>query len=189
MPLAILLIERGGSPYKGMWALPGGFVGPDEDLDACAKRELHEETAVDAPFLLHFANFSAPDRDPRERVISVAYLALLRSDLVVPNAGSDAAAVRWFGTDELPPLAFDHARIIEAAVGSLRARLDDGEMIFRLLPERFTLSELQAAYEAVAGKRTDKRNFRNKMSGLRLVRETGEMTRGPHRPARIFVRA
>jgi 8-oxo-dGTP diphosphatase len=184
--LALLLIRRGGEPFKGMWALPGGFLEPDEDLDACARRELLEETGVEAARLRCFGNFSAPRRDPRERVISVAYLALLRSGQIVPKAGSDAAAARWFDVEALPPVAFDHAEIVEAAVGSLRANLDDGESVFDLAPERFTLSQLQAAYEAISGRRTDKRNFRKKFEAM--ARATGETERGPHRPARIFMR-
>jgi 8-oxo-dGTP diphosphatase len=120
--LFLLLIQRGGEPFRGRWALPGGFIEEREDLDSCARRELKEETGLEAKELLHFANFSDPDRDPRERVISVAYLALLPESAATAKAGSDAASLAWHAVDALPPLAFDHAEIIAAALVALRRR-------------------------------------------------------------------
>jgi 8-oxo-dGTP diphosphatase len=187
--LAILLIRRGGAPFKNSWALPGGFLRPDEDLDACARRELEEETAVETALLRQFGVFSDPRRDPRERVISVAYLALLPSDQAVATAGSDASATRWSLVGELPKLAFDHASIIEAAIRSLRSLVQSGEILLSLVPERFTLGQLQEAYEGVMGEPADKRNFRARFLASGLLRESGELERGPHRPARLFVRA
>jgi 8-oxo-dGTP diphosphatase len=187
--LAILLITRKEEPFCGMWALPGGFVREDENLDACARRELLEETGVDAPMLRQFANFSEPERDPRERVISVAYLALLQSDRIKPQAGTDASAVGWFRMSAIPPLAYDHGTIVEAAIRSLRDLLDDPDILFNLVPERFTLSQLQSAYEAVLGRPTDKRNFRNRLLSTDLLRETKDLERGAHRPAMIYERA
>jgi ADP-ribose pyrophosphatase YjhB (NUDIX family) len=125
--LAILLIRRGEAPFKGRWALPGGFLRPDENLDACARRELVEETAVETALLRQFGVFSDPSRDPRERVISVAYLALLPFDQAVATAGSDASDTRWSLVGELPKLAFDHASIIETAVRSLRSLVQSGD--------------------------------------------------------------
>jgi len=187
--LAVLLIERGLDPFRGCWALPGGFLKPTEDLDTCARRELFEETNVEAPLLRHFGNFSAPDRDPRERVISVAYLALLRSDQVVLKAGTDASAAQWFGIAERPPLAFDHEIIVNAAIASLQAWIERDDILLNLLPEKFTLSQAQAAYEAISGEPIDKRNFRAKILATGLLRETDDMARGAHRPARIYTRA
>ena len=118
--LSLLLIERRNEPFRGLWALPGGFLQPDEDLDACARRELREETGVEAPALRQFGVFSNPKRDPRERVMSVAYVGVVSGTDALPAAGSDAAAARWFAVDALPPLAFDHAEIVARAREALR---------------------------------------------------------------------
>ncbi|WP_337187217.1 NUDIX domain-containing protein [Phenylobacterium sp.] len=184
--LHVLLIERGGEPFLGAWALPGGFVQPEEDLDACARRELQEETGVEADVLFHFANFSAPARDPRERVISVAYLALMPSDELRVAGSSDAAQAQWFPIGDLPPLAFDHEEILRQALANLGARARGVTLLFALLPPRFTLSQLQAAYEAVTGEEAEKRNFRKMVLGLDCVRETDDFAHGSHRPARLY---
>lgn len=120
--LKVLLIRRGAEPFKGKWAFPGGFVEEDEDLDACARRELHEETGIEAADIQLFANFSAPGRDPRGRTITAAYYAMVDSGAVRPAAGSDAAGVGWFPAAAPPPLAFDHAEILAKAMATLRAR-------------------------------------------------------------------
>lgn len=184
--LNVLLIERGGEPFKGAWALPGGFLQPDEELDACALRELREETGVDADLLVHFGNFSAPGRDPRERVISVAYLALLPSDELRLEADTDAAEARWFPIDAPPALAFDHAMILKRALAALSSQAGRITPLFALLPPRFTLSQLQAAYEAVIGEEAEKRNFRKMIATLDCVRETEDFVHGAHRPARLY---
>jgi len=118
--LGLLLIERRNEPFRGRWALPGGFLEPDEDLDTCARRELREETGIEAPALRQFGVFSDPKRDPRERVISVAYVGVVPATDTLPDAGSDAAAARWFAVDALPQLAFDHAMIVARAREALR---------------------------------------------------------------------
>ncbi|MBL8556010.1 MAG: NUDIX hydrolase [Phenylobacterium sp.] len=184
--LHVLLIERAGEPFKGAWALPGGFLQPDEELDACARRELREETSVEAEVLVHFGNFSAPGRDPRERVISVAYLALLASDELRLAADTDAAQAQWFALDALPELAFDHATILQRALAALGARAREVQPLFALLPPRFTLSQLQGAYEAVIGEEVEKRNFRKMVATLACVRETEDFVHGAHRPARLY---
>lgn len=184
--LNVLLIERGGDPYRGAWALPGGFLQPDEELDACAQRELREETGVDADVLIHFGNFSAPDRDPRERVISVAYLALLPSDELRIQADTDAAQAKWFALNDLPKLAFDHEVILGRALEALSSRARQVSPLFALLPPRFTLSQLQGAYEAVIGEEAEKRNFRKMVATLECVRETDDFVHGAHRPARLY---
>jgi len=184
--LNVLLIERGAEPYLGAWALPGGFLMPDEELDQCARRELREETGVDADLLLQFGTFSAPDRDPRERVISVAYLALLASDELRLEASTDAAQARWFPVGDLPELAFDHAQILGRALEVLAARARQISPLFALLPARFTLSQLQGAYEAVTGEDAEKRNFRKMVSTLDCVTETEDFAHGAHRPARLY---
>lgn len=186
--LQLLLIRRANPPFQGQWALPGGFLDIDEDIDTCAARELAEETGLTDLYLEQLYTFGAPGRDPRERVISVAYYALVCSDRVRhAAAASDAAAVAWFAFDALPPLAFDHAQIIAKAHERLVAKLDYSSIALQLLPETFTLSELQAIYETLRNEPLDKRNFRKHMLSLDLIEETGEMKRnGKHRPARAY---
>lgn len=189
--IALLLVKRRDAPFAGRWALPGGFLKDNEDLDSCARRELREETNVDAKFLEHFGNFSSPDRDPRERVISIAYFALVESKGIILRAGTDAAEARWWPAEKLPSkrmLAFDHEQIIGEALNALRSRAEDFEILFSLLPEKFTLSELQVVYEAVSAKTTDKRNFRKKVQASNLIDETSEFERGNFRPARLYRR-
>lgn len=184
--LNVLLIERGAEPHLGAWALPGGFLQPDEELDECARRELLEETGVAADLLLQFGTFSAPDRDPRERVISVAYLALLASDDLHLEASTDAVQARWFPVGDLPRLAFDHDAILRRALEVLGVHARQVSPLFALLPARFTLSQLQGAYEAVTGEDAEKRNFRKMVIGLGCVRETEDFSHGAHRPARLY---
>jgi 8-oxo-dGTP diphosphatase len=186
--LHLLLIRRVNPPYADMWALPGGFLDIDEDLDRCAARELAEETGLSGLFLEQLYTFGRPDRDPRDRVISVAYYALLPEHrLSEPHAASDAAAVGWFPVDELPPLAFDHGDIIRLAHQRLVAKLDYSNIALQFMPETFTLSELQRVYESVRGEALDKRNFRKHIMARGQIEETGGQRRsGKHRPAREY---
>jgi 8-oxo-dGTP diphosphatase len=185
--LCVLLIERLNEPHQGMWALPGGFLEIDEDLETCAKRELHEETGIKGVYLEQLYTFGAPERDPRERIISVTYFALARSDNLQPKAASDAAQVAWFALTELPPLAFDHDEIIRLAHQRLVAKLNYSTIAFQLMPESFTLSQLQAVYETLLDEQLDKRNFRKGMLARGILQETGEFARnGKHRPAKTY---
>jgi len=185
--LKLLLIRRGGKPFKGHWALPGGFLDIDEDLGECALRELEEETGVSGVYLEQLRTYGRPGRDPRERVISVAYYALAPSEHLSIKAASDAAEVSWFPAGDLPPLAFDHAEIIQAAYERLVAKLDYSTIAFRFMPERFTLGELQDVYEILLDAELDKRNFRKWALALEQIEETGEQRRrGSHRPARLY---
>ena len=185
--LKLLLIKRAGQPYQGKWALPGGFVQMDEDLESGALRELQEETGLRDVYLEQLYTFGRPDRDPRERVITVAYYALIRSDQVSLTASTDAEAVGWFGLDELPPLAFDHTDIVDMAQQRLIAKLDYSTIAFQFMGDTFTLSELQSVYETILGEAIDKRNFRKWILALEQVEETGELRReGPHRPAKLY---
>ena len=186
--LSILLVKRANPPYQGEWALPGGFLDIDEDLDACAARELREETGISGVYLEQLYTFGATDRDPRERVISVTYYALVPQDaLAAPRAASDASDVGWHAFEELPELAFDHAEIARMAHSRLVAKLDYSTIAFQFMPETFTLSELQCVYEALLNQPIDKRNFRKRIVSLGLVEDTGNLCRnGKHRPAREY---
>ena len=148
--LNVLLIERGNDPYKGCWAFPGGFQNMDESALEGAKRELYEETGLRDAYIHQFHAFSAPDRDPRERVISIAYFALVR--LTDVKAGDDAAKAQWFPLDEIPPLAFDHDKMLREALKALRRMIHFEPIGVELLPENFTKTQLQSLYEAILGK-------------------------------------
>lgn len=189
--LSVLLIERGGFPYRGAWALPGGFIEPDEDADRAAARELSEETGL-ATFPGHLEQlrtYAAPDRDPRMRVVSIAYLGFM-PNLPAPTAGSDAASVRWWAVDDLPDLAFDHATIVADGVERARAKLEYTSLAASFLTEPFTLSELRRVYEAVWGVELHVGNFRRKvLSTDGFVEALGEKTPSSGgRPAELYRR-
>ena len=185
--LKVLLIERGLEPFKGCWALPGGFVRVDETLNAAARRELQEEAGLTNVFLEQLYTFGAVDRDPRERVVSVAYYALVKLTEHAAKAATDAANAQWFRVSKVPKLAFDHADILGAAVGRLKGKVRYQPIGFELLPPKFTLSQLQHLYEAVLGTELDKRNFRKKVLSFGLLvplKEIQMLVR--HRPAQLF---
>lgn len=185
--LKLLLIERGLQPFKGYWALPGGFVQMDETLDDAARRELAEEAGLRDVFLEQLYTFGAVRRDPRERVVSVAYYALVKMAANRAKAATDAAEARWFAISKLPELAFDHAEIFRVALARLRGKLRYQPIGFELLPTKFTLSQLQHLYEAVLGTELDKRNFRKKILGFDLLVPLKEtLMDGAHRPARLY---
>lgn len=185
--LRVLLIERELPPFEGSWALPGGFVRMEESLDEAARRELDEEAGVAVGWLEQLYTFGAVDRDPARRVISVAYFALIDAAALRPRAGGDATAVGWFDVDALPPLAFDHETMIRYAHQRLRYKTEYAPVAFQLLPEDLTLSELQAVYEVILGKRLDKRNFRRKVLGLEILEPTGHTRQeGRGRPAALY---
>lgn len=185
--LKVLLIRRALDPFKGSWALPGGFVRVDETLDAAARRELQEEAGLQGVFLEQLYTFSAIERDPRERVISVAYYALVKLASHDTRAATDAADARWFPISKVPKLAFDHADILAMALTRLKGKVRYQPIGFELLPPKFTLSQLQHLYEAVLAVPLDKRNFRKKVLGFGLLvpLEETQMT-GRHRPAQLF---
>lgn len=171
--LHVLLIERGLEPYMGSWALPGGFMKIDETVEQCALRELKEETGVEDIYLEQFHVFSAVGRDPRERVVTVAFLALVRKSDFRLIAGDDAAGASWFELGKLPPLAFDHHDIIDMARKRLPELMRTKPIGFKLLDEKFSMNELQRLYEAVNGTTYDRRNFARKMSSTGLLRDEG----------------
>lgn len=187
--LKVLLIQRNHEPFADKWALPGGFVDMDEDLEAAALRELAEETNVTDVYLEQLYTFGEPDRDPRTRVITVAYFALLSVDQVAKQqirGASDANDARWWSMYALPELAFDHDRILHYALQRLRWKLEWTALGFLLLPEEFTLSELQKVYETVLNEPLDKRNFRRKILATDVLEETGNIREGDHRPAKLY---
>ena len=186
--LCVLLVKRKRWPFAGMWAIPGGFVRMDESLEEAAARELAEETGVRDVYREQLYTFGDPDRDPRTRVITVSYFAIVPAGAVDdPVAGSDAADVSWFPVDALPALAFDHEEIIDYALTRLRYKLEYTMVGFELLPATFTLSELQHTYELILGEPLDKRNFRRKVLSAEILEPTGEKRReGEGRPARLY---
>jgi 8-oxo-dGTP diphosphatase len=185
--LQVLLIRRGIPPFEGRWALPGGFVLNDESLEAAARRELEEEAGVRDVYLEQLYTFGEPDRDPRGRVVTVAYYALLTTDAAPLVAGTDAGAARWMPARAHPPLPFDHEQILAYALGRLINKLEYTTVGFKLLPRKFTLSQLQRVYEAVLGRPLDKRNFRRKMALLAVLKPLEEWVQdGPSRPARLY---
>ena len=185
--LQVLLIERGEDPFKGSWALPGGFVRMEESLEACAKRELAEEAGLTGVYLEQLATFSEVNRDPRERVISVAYFTLTPCEHLHLSAGTDAVDARWFPILDLPELAFDHTKIIETAKQRLASKMEYSSIGLQFMSEEFTLSQLQVVYEQATGKILDKRNFRKWILSLDLIAETGKKyAAGAHRPAMLY---
>jgi 8-oxo-dGTP diphosphatase len=184
--LQVLLIKRKSTPFKGMWAIPGGFVDIDESLDTAARRELGEETDIRDVYLEQLYTFGDVERDPRGRVITVAYLALVSIHAAIPHAGDDAADVRWWSIYDLPQLAFDHDRILPYALQRLRYKLEYSAVGFELLPEVFTLSELQRAYEVILCEKLDRRNFRRKVLSAKVIEGTGEYRSGEGRPAQLY---
>lgn len=167
--LKILLIRRGIEPYKGEWALPGGFLKMDESAEECAKRELREETGVTGSTIKQFYTFTRPDRDPRERVITIAFYALMRWQHA--EGADDAEFADWLPVDQLPPLAFDHAEIVKLALETIRRDIFFEPVGFDLLNEIFSMTELQKVYEAILGKEFDRRNFAKKMKHLNILEE------------------
>ena len=167
--IKVLLIQRGAEPYMGRWAFPGGFMNMDETVEQCAQRELEEETGLKSVAVEQFYTFSAVDRDPRERVISVAHYALVRLSEV--QGGDDAALARWFAMDEIPSLAFDHDEMLKMAKNRLKERLHLEPMGIELMPETFSMNELQNLYEAIMEQKFDCKKFSDNMLNLGILSE------------------
>ncbi|MEN0005389.1 MAG: NUDIX domain-containing protein [Bacteroidota bacterium] len=185
--LKVLLIQRAHAPFEGQWALPGGFVDMDETLEQAALRELEEETGVKDVFIEQLYSFGHPERDPRGRVVSVAYFALINLMAHPVQAASDARTVKWFEIDQIPSLAFDHDRILHMAIARLRSKVRYQPIGFELLPEQFTLSQLQQLYESILGvDQLNKRNFRTKILKMGVLTAVGIQKGVAHRPAKLY---
>ena len=185
--LKVMLIQRNLAPFQGEWALPGGFVRMNESLDAAARRELAEETGIKDVFLEQLFTFGTPDRDPRDRVVSVAYYALVNLIEHPVQAATDASHAEWFGISEIPALAFDHNAILTMAIARLKGKVRYAPIGFELLPQKFTLTELQKLYETILGVTLDKRNFRKKIIKMDLLLELDEKQTGvAHRAAKLY---
>lgn len=185
--LKVALIERKKPPFVGKWAIPGGFMSGDETVEEAAFRELQEETGIHDIYLEQFHVFSNPKRDPRGRVITVAFFALINAEQCELVATEDAARAKWWSVSNLPPLAFDHDEIYSMALDRLRSALKSRPLAFELLPKKFTLSQLQELHEQVFGMSLDKRNFRKKIHKMDFIHPTGSSTTGErHRPAMLY---
>jgi 8-oxo-dGTP diphosphatase len=185
--LKVLLIQRDLEPFAGQWALPGGFARVEETLDEAVLRELREETGLERVYLEQLYTFGEPGRDPRERVVTVAYYALVKLGDHRVRAATDARNAAWFQVCDLPGLAFDHEAIIEVALRRLKGKVRYEPVGFELLPKKFTLTQLQHLYEAVLETAVDKRNFRKKLLGMGLLIETDEIEQDvAHRAARLY---
>lgn len=184
--LKILLIQRKYEPFRGGYAIPGGFVKEDEELEDAVKRELAEETGVTGVFLKQLGAYGKVDRDPRGRILSVAFAALINPHQRL-EATTDAMSAEWFAIDNLPTLAFDHDKIIAEALDFLRFELQTTNIANQVLPEFFTLSQLQGLYESVLSKKLDKRNFRRRIKEMAVLKETEKThMEGAHRPAKLY---
>lgn len=185
--LQVLLIKRAAWPYMGYWALPGGFVRMKEDLDSAAAREIFEECGVKDLFLEQLYTFGDPKRDPRTRVITVAYYALAPETEIKEIQRDEVKEAGYFPVDDLPRMAFDHKQIIQIGFERLKAKIGYSSIAFALLPKQFSLSEIQNVYEIIYGKKIDKRNFRKWILSSGLLASTGKMKKGmAHRPALLY---
>lgn len=185
--LSVLLVERGLEPFKGCWALPGGFLKMDETVEQCAARELREETGVKDIFIEQLGAFSDVDRDPRGRVVTIAFYALVRQSSYAVIGGDDAAKASWFALTDVPRLAFDHDRILRVAEKHLRMKIHFEPIGFHLLDKKFTMQQLQSIYESILDTHFDRRNFRKKMLSLGYINQLDEQVEGTaHRKPYLY---
>lgn len=185
--ISVLLIKRKYEPFKGMWAIPGGFVLQDESLEEAVERELKEETGVEINYLEQLYTFGSPKRDPRSRVVSIAYFGLVHPNAFDIFAATDAEEVQWYTIDKLPQLSFDHQEILQFAITRLRAKITYEPIGFELLDEKFPFSDLEKLYTTLLGRPIDRRNFRKKILSLDILDELDEkISKGSGRPANLF---
>jgi 8-oxo-dGTP diphosphatase len=181
--LKLLLTERQKEPFKNMWSLPGGFLSMNETAEECAKRTLLEKTGIKNVFIEQLYTFTDIERDPRERIISVSYFALVDTKQFHIIAGRNTVQAEWFGIAKLPKLAFDHKVIVNTALQRLKGKVTYQPIGFELLQEKFTLTQLQRIYEAILEKNIDKRNFRKKILATGLLKPLNEKERNVARKA------
>jgi len=187
--VSVLLILRKYAPYKDLWALPGGFLLEKESLEEAVTRELQEETGIKVNYLEQLYTFGDPGRDPRQRVISVAYFALVKNSLYQEiKASTDAEDVKWFNFKKLPKLAFDHKKILDTAIERVRSKIRYQPIGFELLDKKFPFSDLEKLYTALLDREIDRRNFAKKMLALNILDETDELakTEGKGRPSKMY---
>ncbi|MBE7644539.1 NUDIX hydrolase [Tenacibaculum finnmarkense] len=185
--ISILLIKRKYEPFKGKWAIPGGFILADESLETAVERELLEETGVKINYLEQLYTFGNPERDPRKRVVTVAYFGLVKPNCFKLKASTDAEQAQWFSIDKLPELSFDHQDILDKAINRLRAKITYEPIGFELLESKFPFSDLEKLYATLLGRAVDRRNFRKKIMNLNILDELDEKTsKGSGRPAKLF---
>lgn len=185
--ISVLLIKRKYAPFKGEWAIPGGFVKNEESLEDAVERELFEETGVKISYLEQLYTFGSPDRDPRTRVVSIAYFGLVRPNTFKIYASTDAEEVKWFKINELPKLSFDHKEILKVAIERLQGKITYEPIGFELLDKKFPFSDLEKLYTTLLGREIDRRNFRKKIVSLNVLDELSEkVSKGSGRPAKLF---
>ena len=184
----VLLIMRGNAPFKGEWMMPGGAVYNNESTDNAAIRELKEKTGLEGVHLEQFYAFSDPNRDPRMRMISIGYLALIdKNSVKILQKTPKTINAEWFDINKIPPLVFDHNEILQKALNELRKTITKTNLVKVLLSKEFTLVELQKIYEAILGNKFDRRNFRRKFLNLGLIKPTGSQKEANgHRPAYFY---
>ena len=185
--ITVLLIKRKYEPFKNKWAIPGGFIQNDESLEQAVERELYEETGVKINYLEQLYTFGEQKRDPRGRIVSIAYFGLVRPTAFKLFASTDAEDAQWFSIDELPELSFDHKEILELAIKRLQGKITYEPIGFELLDKKFPFSDLEKLYSTLLGRKVDRRNFRKKIVGLNALDELDEkVSKGSGRPANLF---
>ena len=185
--LKVMLVKRAEEPFRDDWSLPGGFIKKGESLDDAAQRVLIEKTGVNDVYMEQLYTFGEPKRDPRSRVITVAYIALIPWQSLPQPESNKVTDLTWLPVDHLPKLAFDHKAIIGYAVTRLRAKVSYSNIVYGLMPKQFRLSELQNMYECIINDKLDKRNFRKRMLATGLLKDTGKKDiAGAHRPAMLY---
>lgn len=187
--VSILLIQRKYPPFRNAWAIPGGFLLPEETLEDAVRRELREETGIEVNYLEQLYTFGAPDRDPRQRIISIAYFALVKSSQFQQlKASTDAENAQWFNFRDLPELAFDHKEILHTAIERIRAKIRYQPIGFELLDRKFPFADLEKLYIDLLGRDIDRRNFSRKMHALDMLEDTNEYARpeGKGRPSKMY---
>ena len=186
--LSVLLIKRTMDPYRGQWALPGGLVHDEESLEQAVARELREETGVVINYLEQLYSFGRPDRDPRNRVVSVAYYGLVKPNAFQLTTSNEASEVAWFDIKTIPSLAFDHQEIVAVAINRLRGKMQYEPIGFELLDKKFPFSELEKLYASVLDRPIDRRNFKKKIMKFGFLEETSEKQQlaGAGRPGNLY---